>query len=466
MSAPGDQGLNARRRIVVATADTLTTRMAGPAIRAWHMAEELSAEHEVELVTTSRCELSHNRFRARAVDDRELRRLERWCEVFVFQGWVMSGRPYLQGSDKVIVVDVYDPMSLEQLEHGREAGEAGRRRVVQAATAVLNEQLLRGDFFLCASEKQRDFWLGQLASLGRVNPATYDDDQTLRSLVSVVPFGIPAKAPVKSRPAIKGVVPGISDDDRVILWGGGIYNWFDPLTLIRAVSSLRHRHPNVRLLFMGLRHPNPEVPEMAMAIAARDLADRLGLKGSHVFFNEGWVPYGERHQYLLEADVGVSTHLDHVEAAFSYRTRVLDYFWAGLPVVVTRGDALAGLVESRSLGLTVAPGDSAAVEDALARMLEDQAFADTCRRNVATTISELAWSEVLRPLLGFCRNPRRAPDLVDPALAGALPVCRATGPPRVGGWRKDLETALTYLRRGGLRLVGEKALVRVRRNLR
>ena len=26
-------------------------------------------------------------------------------------------------------------------------------------------------------------------------------------------------------------------DDRVILWGGGIYNWFDPLTLIRAVPT-------------------------------------------------------------------------------------------------------------------------------------------------------------------------------------------------------------------------------------
>ena len=43
--------------------------------------------------------------------------------------------------------------------------------------------------------------------------------------------------------ALKGVVPGIGADDKVILWGGGIYNWFDPLTLIRAVDRLRQRRP-------------------------------------------------------------------------------------------------------------------------------------------------------------------------------------------------------------------------------
>ena len=49
------------------------------------------------------------------------------------------------------------------------------------ATDVLNEQLARGDFFLCASDKQRDFWLGQLAAVGRINPVTYDDGREPRA---------------------------------------------------------------------------------------------------------------------------------------------------------------------------------------------------------------------------------------------------------------------------------------------
>ena len=67
-------------------------------------------------------------------------------------------------------------------------------------------------------------------------------------------------------------------------------------------------------------------------------------------FNPGWVPYDEREAYLVEADLGVCAHHDHLEARFSFRTRVLDHFWAGLPSVLTGGDAMGELVERRGLG--------------------------------------------------------------------------------------------------------------------
>src|SRR5215210_3766318 len=189
-------------RIAVATPDTLTARMAGPAIRAFQVATALSAEHEVQLVTTTLADLPGAPFPVRAVDDEGLAAVEQWCDVLVFQGWLVHKRPFLLRSEKVLVADVYDPLHLEQLEQGRDEGWRGRVLAVQSATAVLNEQLLRGDFFLCASEKQRDFWLGQLAALGRVNPVSYDADETLRSLISVVPFGVPEGPPIRTRPAI------------------------------------------------------------------------------------------------------------------------------------------------------------------------------------------------------------------------------------------------------------------------
>jgi glycosyltransferase involved in cell wall biosynthesis len=453
-----------RRRIVVATCDTLSAKMAGPAIRAWQIAAALSAEHDVRLVTTTAATISDSRFQIATVGEAELRDLEDWCDIFLFQGWMLTGRPYLQSSTKVVVADVYDPMHLEALEQGRDGGEAARLEAVSSTTNVLNEQLLRGDFFLCASSKQRDFWLGHLAALGRVNPRTYDEDEMLGSLIAVVPFGVADVPPVHRKPAIKGVVPGIGLDDPVLLWGGGIYNWFDPLTLLRAVDLLRRRVPSVRLFFMGLRHPNPDIPEMRMAVAARDLSADLGLTGTHVFFNEGWVDYDDRQNYLLEADVGVSIHLDHIETALSFRTRVLDYLWASLPVIATKGDALADLVESRELGITVPPNDVEALEAALFRMLDDEGFRKTCSENEAAVIPEMRWSQVLAPLVEFCRAPRRAPDLLDPRTAGA--VRAELGRVRSGaGWRHDVRTSLEYLQWGGPKLLARKALGRLRRLL-
>ncbi len=449
----------------MATCDALTPQMAGPGIRAWQIAHALVAEHEVQLVTTSLASISHPSFAVRAVDDRGLVEIERWCDVLVFQGWLVTGRPFLLKSEKVLVADIYDPLHLEQLEQGRDDGDAARRKAVKAATEVLNEQLVRGDFFACANTRQRDFWLGQLAAVGRVNPRTYDEDPTLESLVAVVPFGVPDAPPTHTRQAVKGVVPGIGPDDTVVLWGGGVYNWFDPLTLLRAVDRLRRRKPAVRLLFMGMRHPNPDIPEMRMAVAARKLADELGLTGSHVFFNEGWVPYDDRQNYLLEADVGVSTHLAHLETALSSRTRILDYVWASLPVVSTEGDVLADVVASRGIGLTVPPGDVGALEEALFRIIDDDGFRKTCRENATDVLPELAWSQVLQPLVEFCRRPRRAPDLLDPDTASCLR--RDLGPaPRAHGWRADVRTGVEHLREGGPALLASKAWDRVRRRLR
>ena len=411
--------MRARHRIAVATNEPVTARMAGPAIRAWHMAEALAGEHDVQLVTTEACDRSSSGFTVRHVSAEELRELEEWCDVLVFQGGLLHEHPFLNQSSKVVVADVYDPFHLENLEQTRGWDPERRDETVRFLTEVLNEQLRRGDFLLCASERQRDFWLGSLTALGRVNPATYDEDETLASLLAVVPFGLTARPPTRSRPALRGVVPGIGHDDKLILWAGGVYNWFDPLTLIRAVNRLRKRLPNVRLFFLGLQHPNPNVPPMRMASEVRRLADELGLVGTHVFFNDGWVDYDSRSDFLLEADVGVSTHLDHVETAYSFRSRILDYLWAGLPIVATSGDAFGDLITAERLGAAVPPGDEEALEEALWHVLGDDEEAAACRKNVARVAPRFTWDEVLKPLLAFCRAPRRAPDLL--AAAAAAP---------------------------------------------
>ena len=448
-----------RRRIAVVTSDTLAPRMAGPGIRALQIARRLAGDHDVVLATTERCEVSATEFEVRQVGEKGLRDLERWCDVFLFQGWVLAGREFLVQSDKVMIADVYDPMHLEQLEQGHEArGERGRFEVVRNATAVLNEQLERADFMLCASAKQRDLWLGQLAGLGRINPVVYDGDESLRSLLAVVPFGVGNEPPVATRSAIKGAVPGIGPADKVILWGGGVYNWFDPLTLVRAVDRLRHRLPDVRLFFLGMRHPNPGIPEMRMAVATQRLAEELGLVGTHVFFNREWVEFDDRQNYLLDADLGVSTHLDHIETEFSFRTRILDYLWAGLPIVATDGDSFADVIVRESLGLVVPAGDVESLERALEQLLTDREMVAACKENIERVIPAMRWAPSLEPLVEFCRAPRRAADAACPDLAYRSDVVVSGR-----GWKRDARMALQYVRAGASRLMVRRVAERVRR---
>lgn len=460
LAAPHRAGV--RRRILVVTTDVLAPAMAGPAIRAVAVARALAAEHDVRLATTTTCTLAIPGLDIKATSEAALEALVGWADIVVFQGWVMAGRAWLRDSWKVVIADVYDPMQLEQLEQGREAtGERGRLEAVRGAAATLNEQLRRADFVLCASRKQRDLWMGSLAALGRVNPVTYDDDPSLGSLIDIAPFGV-SDEPFPNLPgAIKGRIDGIGENDRVVLWGGGVYNWFDPLTLVRAIDRVRADVPDVRLFFLGLAHPNPDVPSMRMAQELRDLAASLGIVGTHVFFNEGWVDFESRASFLRDADVGVSTHLDHVETEFSFRTRILDYLWAGLPIVATGGDAFAELIEARGAGRTVPPQDVEALAAALTSVLSDADVAASYRRGSASLAAELTWSKNLEPLLSFCRAPRRAPDVACPTLTTS-----PDGAELRRGLRRDVGVAFHYLRAGGPRALGVRILGRLRRRWR
>jgi glycosyltransferase involved in cell wall biosynthesis len=442
------------------TADVIGEKMAGPAIRAWQMALALHEDCDVRLVSTNSATRTDAPFSLYAADDRRLRRHVDWAHVIVTQGHLLSHHRWIGESDRIIVADIYDPFHLETLEEAKDLGAEGRREAVLFRVVDLNEQTARADFMMCASEKQRDFWLGQLAAVGRINPRTYDADESLRSLLAVVPFGVENTPPQQRRHAIKGAVPGIGPDDRVIIWGGGIYNWFDPLTLIAAVHQLSLRRPETRLFFLGVKHPNPDAPEMRMAAEARSLAESLGILDRIVFFNADWVPYEERVDYLLDADVGVSTHLDHLESAFSFRTRILDYFWAGLPVVCTEGDTLSAQISEYELGETVAPHDVDGLESALESML----FDDDVRAAVAARVREHArratWQNVLAPLVNFCRDPRMAPDRADPVETPAEYEMRLLQI-RIDGLEQSSSWRLT----APLRAVAT-AVARVRRSLR
>ena len=397
--------------VLVLANEHVNRRMAGPSIRSFELARVLSGDgHRVTLASPFPSDLPAQPFTVTTYDASSLPSLVSEHGVVLLQGWVMERFPFIREADARLVIDLYDPFPLEVLIlFGQEPME---KRVQAQADSIraVTDQVRDGDLFLCASEKQRDYWLGWLTAAGRVNPLTHERDPGLRSLIDVIPFGVPQEPPAHRGAAIRGVIPGVADGDIVVLWAGGIYNWFDPVTLIRGVAQAVARVPRLRLVFMSTGHPNPEIQTMWTQVRARTVADELGLVGRHVFFNESWVPYEERANWLLEADIGVSTHFDHVETRYSFRTRVLDYFWAGLPVICTAGDTLADDIGRMGIGVTVPAEDPAAIAAALIELGADAERRRACAAASSAHAAALRWPEVAGPLRRYCADPRCAAD--------------------------------------------------------
>ncbi len=390
------------RRVLLVANDLVATSMGGPGIRYWRFAEALSGHFDVTLAVPFETDLDSDRFEVLVANPWRARDMTALCRRFdavVTQRLPVPTMLALACSPTRVVYDLYAPLPIENLAFDAlEPEKPARESYHRLNTLTQSTALQAGDAFVCASEQQRDLWLGALLAEGRIDHGAYAHDRSLRSLLDVVPFGIDSEPPRRG-PGLRGVVPGIGEQDEVVLWGGGIWNWFDPLTVIRAVGELSARRPCLRLVFLGTAHPNPAVPAMRRTADAIALANELGLVGRHVFFNDGWVPFAERGAHLLDADIGVSAHFDDLEARFAFRTRILDYFWAGLPVVATTGDALSGFVASRGLGRTVAAEDVAGWVAALDELLGDEAGRADISARLVSVREEFAWPRVVEPLV-------------------------------------------------------------------
>lgn len=454
------------KNVLIITGDPIGAKLAGPAIRAWNMATELSSSNQVRLLSLTgvdEVEADFEITHVPAFDDSAFLPHHEWADVIVFQGHAMLVFNQLRDTQKIVVVDIYDPMHLEQLEQARELPQDKWIEQVRDATTVLNEQLLRGDFFLCASERQKMFWLGQLAALGRVNPLNYAHDPDLNRLIGISPFGLSRTEPQHVRNVLKGVYPGIRENDKVILWSGGLYNWFDPQTLIKAVASLAKKRPEVKLFFQGTKHPHPGVPEMEIVGQSRELARNLGVLDSNVFFNDSWVDFDDRQNYLTEADLGVSTHHSHVETTFSFRTRILDYLWANLPMVVTEGDHFGDLVREKSLGVAVSAGNVEELEKALETMLFDEKFVNRAKKNIKEVRKEYFWDVVLRPLTSFVETASHAADRGLLLVGGNIQGEALNKINRKPKFMTDVRLAFSHFKSGGISAVLGKAKKRLRR---
>ena len=401
---------SATPRVLIISHDVVGDRMAGPGIRAWQIAGVLAAEHPVTLVAPRMIDLQPPGFLCGDYTWGDSASLAAWlreADLVVANGFVLEGHPELAAVAQPLALDLYDPVLLENLELLRAAPPEQRADRAARDQDLLARQLAAGDFFVCATERQRDLYLGALMLAGRLTPGQIDADPTARALLDVAPFGLDPTPPQRRASALRGVLPGIAADDPLLLWTGGLWDWLDPLTLIEAMPALIARQPRARLVFLAGRHPGAAAA-MRMPEQARALAEARGLLGRHVFFYDEWVPYERRADVLLDATIAVSLHRNHLETAYAaVRSRFLDHLWAGLPSLVSDGDAAAELVRAHGLGAVVPPSDAAATAEAIDALLGDAARLAACGVAARALAQQFAWEHVLAPLAAWVQRAGR-----------------------------------------------------------
>ncbi|MCE5328890.1 glycosyltransferase family 4 protein [bacterium] len=401
-----------RKKLLLISYDFIGQNMAGPGIRFYELSKILANYCDVILASPNRIDIDTPGFKTIMYETGNFKTLQRNVEnseMILIQGHLLYYFPFLRNFKGKIIIDLYNPFNLESLEMYRNENLSERVRIDKNNLNILNMQLSIGDFFICASEKQRDYWIGMLTALGRVNPYNYDNDSSLRKLIDVVPFGIPSDTPEHNKEMIRTAFPQVKAEDKIVLWGGGIWNWLDPLTAIKAMWELTRHRTDVKMIFIGIKHPDPKLPEMQKCIEAINLSKELDLLGEYVFFNE-WTPYDLRQNFLLESDLGLSIHQKRIETEFSYRTRAMDYIWARLPIVTTEGDSIAKLVKEENIGEVVKYENAQNLSRVMDSILSNKSLREIYKKNLQKIAPRFTWNNIAKPLIKYCLQADYASD--------------------------------------------------------
>lgn len=339
-------------------------------------------------------------------------------DAVVFQHWpCVLLRERL---DVPTVIDFHGPHILER---------AFQKYGDVASNAFAKIQSVRkADFFTCAGEKQKGYFLAWLLISGI--------DLTAER-IGVVPVGLDPNLPIAS-----------PDPNAINFVYGGVYlPWQNPTLALDAVADVLTERATGTLRLFGGRHP--VIPEDVLPVPPLFAELEKRLAGNPRVRFEGMRPRDELIEAYRRATVAVDLMQHNYERELAFTTRTVEYMWCGLPVIYNNYADLASLIAQYDAGWTLDPNDATALRDVIHTILDHPDQARRRGQNAQRLVRErLTWDRTIKPLADFLRAPRAValePDLISliTALQGGAP------PPPPRSWRAVMRAAWNHFRQGG-----------------
>ena len=132
-----------------------------------------------------------------------------------------------------------------------------------------------------------------------------------------------------------------------VLYLGTLYDFNGPGVLVSALGQIAETVPELRLLLVG---PGPEQERLRLQALAQQegVADRVefhsGLSDAQVF------------GLLQRVDMLALPYLDHPRNRFNFPTKLIEYLWAGKPVMASRIGEIPCVLE-QGHAILLSPGD-------------------------------------------------------------------------------------------------------------
>ena len=291
--------------------------------------------------------------------------------------------------DQQLILDGYVPIHIEM--SARNSDNLDREYdAFNFENKIWTKALRRGDILLCANEAQKKFYTGVMAQVGRINPITYGDED----LIQIVPYGIyREKAVAKNDPVSKLVK---NKKAFKLLWFGGIYPWFDLTNLLEAVKNANKTTP-IELIMVGVKNPfNQHLDFIKRYEEVMDYIKNNNM--DEIVHVTDWVKFEDRAEWYLGSDAVVLINNIGMENTLAWRTRLVDYVWADLPIVTNGGDPMSDILEANKAVYILPDLDAKTIEKEIIKISKDKETLKQVSTNLSKVRRLFYWDKVTENL--------------------------------------------------------------------
>lgn len=291
--------------------------------------------------------------------------------------------------DQQLILDGYVPIYIEM--SARDSDNIEREYdAFNFENKIWTRALKRGDIILCANENQKKFYRGVLSSLGRINPVTYTDDD----FIKIVPYGVYKESPKANNKPITKILK--NKDSFKLLWFGGIYPWFDLKDLLTAIKEIS-KHKPVELIMVGVKNPFNMHPDF---LAKYDEIIKFikDNKLEQIVHLVDWVKFDDRADWYLDSDAVILINKIGVENTLAWRTRLVDYVWADLPIITNGGDPLSDILEENKAVKILTSLEKDNLVKEISGFIDDKDSLKNIFKNMQKVRSTLYWDVVTKDL--------------------------------------------------------------------
>ncbi|MCM2325831.1 MAG: glycosyltransferase, partial [Candidatus Woesearchaeota archaeon] len=249
--------------------------------------------------------------------------------------------------------------------------------------------------FICASDRQRKFYLGMLAACGRINPYNKEKD-----LIGIVPYGVKEGKPIGKEKILRKLIP---EEKKIILWMSSFYSWLDPLKVIEIIYELNKIKDEYALAVVGAKSPFLHQSHYIKRYDEfMDSAKKKDLLGKSIYVLD-WIEHDKIPSIYNESDMFIAAHFQSLETELSYRVRMTEALFGRLPIICDGGDVVSDMVKENKLGMVIEGSSPKETAKMIAEITEKDKL--QFRKNIEKFIKTQTWDSLITPLDVFCKNP-------------------------------------------------------------